>query len=109
VRRFFFSQAISRSQETDSMDGRIIGSPLMSTAKSTTGLVRARILVLIGVVESTDLHSDTGTWACGMRRVAAKQSHTGAKLGATKGHHMFSYQKQVSRYIVSVGAGVNST
>jgi hypothetical protein len=55
------------------------------------------------------LHSDTGTWACGMRRVAAKQSHTGAKLGATKGHHMFSYQKQVSRYIVSVGAGVNST
>lgn len=109
VRRFSFSRAISRSQETDSMDGRVIGSPLMSTAKSTAGLVRARKFVLIEVVESTDLHSGTGTWACGMRRVAAKQGHTGAKLGATKGHHVFSYQKQVSLNIVNVGAGVGST
>ena len=78
------------------MDGRIIGSPLMSTAESTAGLARGRKLVFIEVVEATDLHTGTGTWASSMRRVTAKHSHTRAELGATKGDHVFSDQKQVS-------------
>lgn len=89
----FFCTAIKvnmKYQETESTKWRIMGSPLMSAAETTTtGLACGSKFVFVEIVETTDLHSSPRTRTRSVRRVAAKHSHTRAKFGATKGDHMF--------------------